>query len=54
MLNRRTFLKTSAAVLPVTAALNALDPTHALGTQETAAAATGPTSQLTPGAPGSG
>ncbi len=46
MLNRRTFLKTSAAVLPMTAALNALDPTHALGMQEITAAATGPTPQL--------
>jgi hypothetical protein len=46
MLNRRTFLKTSAAVLPMTAALNALDPTHALGMQEITAAATGPAPHL--------
>ena len=30
MLNRRTFLKTSAAVIPMTAALNALDRFDAL------------------------
>ncbi len=38
MLNRRTFLKTSAAVIPMTAALNAFDPST-LSSEEVAVAA---------------
>ena len=46
MLNRRTFLKTSAAALPLTAALNALDPASALTAQPTNTAASGPAPHL--------
>jgi hypothetical protein len=49
MLNRRTFLKSSAAVIPMTAALNALDPAPTLSAQEVAVAAvSASTPQLTP------
>jgi hypothetical protein len=49
MLNRRIFLKTSAAVIPMTAALNALDPASALSAEAIAVAAvSGPTPQLIP------
>lgn len=49
MLNRRTFLKTSAAALPMTAALNALDPALTLSAEEVpVAAGGGSTSQLVP------
>ncbi|MFZ0742808.1 MAG: alpha-amylase family protein [Terracidiphilus sp.] len=46
MLNRRTFLKSSAAVLPVTAALNVLDPSSALSAQQFDATASGPAPDL--------
>ena len=47
MLNRRTFLKTGAAALPITAALNAIDPTAALSAQEShSASANGTPSHL--------
>jgi hypothetical protein len=49
MLNRRTFLKTSATVIPMTAALTALDPASTLAAEEVAVAAvSAPTSQLIP------
>ncbi len=49
MLNRRTFLKASAAVIPMTTAIHALDPASALAAEEGAAAAvSGPTPQLAP------
>ena len=49
MLNRRTFLKTSAAVIPVTAALNALDTASTFSAEEvTVASVSGSTSQLVP------
>lgn len=41
MLNRRLFLKTGAAVFPVSAALKALDPAGALAAEEIATAASG-------------
>ncbi|HEX4425067.1 MAG TPA: beta-galactosidase trimerization domain-containing protein, partial [Terriglobales bacterium] len=43
MINRRTFLKTSAAAIPMTAALGALDASSALSTQEV-----GESPELTP------
>ena len=47
MLNRRTFLKNSAAVIPMTATLNALDPASTTSAEEVAAAAvSGSTPQL--------
>ena len=49
MLNRRTFLKTSATVIPMTAALTALDPASTLAAEEVAVAAVSTsTSQLIP------
>src|SRR5437879_6397222 len=49
MLNRRTFLKTSAAAIPMTATLNALDPASTLAKEEVAVAAvSASTSQLIP------
>jgi hypothetical protein len=39
MLNRRTFLKSSAALIPVTAALNAFDPASTLSSEEVAVGA---------------
>jgi hypothetical protein len=48
MLNRRAFLKSTAAVLPMTAALNAFDPATKLNAEEVAAAAHGPAPLLTP------
>jgi hypothetical protein len=39
MLNRRNFLKSSAGVIPMTAALNALDPASTLSAEEVALAA---------------
>jgi hypothetical protein len=49
MLNRRTFLKTSATVIPMTAALTALDPASTLAAEEVAVAAvSASTSQLIP------
>ena len=45
MLNRRTFLKTSAAVIPVTAALNAFDPASTLSSEK---ATVGAVSAFTP------
>jgi hypothetical protein len=49
MLNRRTFLKTSATVIPMTAALTALDPASTLAAEEVAAAAVSASrSQLIP------
>ncbi len=47
MLNRRTFLKTSAAAIPMTAALSALDPNRTLSAEEVSAAS-GPAPQLVP------
>jgi hypothetical protein len=47
MLNRRTFLKTSAAVIPMTATLNALDPPSTHSAEEVVVAAvSGSTPQL--------
>ena len=49
MLNRRTFLKTSAAVLPMTTALNALDTASTFSAEEvTVAPVSGSTFQLVP------
>jgi hypothetical protein len=49
MLNRRTFLKASAAAIPMTAAIHAFDPASALAAEEVATAAvSGPTPQLAP------
>ncbi|HEX8713278.1 MAG TPA: beta-galactosidase trimerization domain-containing protein [Terracidiphilus sp.] len=49
MLNRRTFLKTGAAVVPVSAALGALHPTSALSAELAAGAITGgPAPRLIP------
>jgi hypothetical protein len=49
MLNRRTFLKTSAGVIPMAAAINALDPSSTLFAEETVVApASGPAPKLTP------
>ena len=49
MLNRRTFLKASAAVFPMTTAIHALDPASALAAEEVAAAAvSGQPPQLAP------
>ncbi len=49
MLNRRTFLKTSAAAIPMTAALSTLDPATSLYAEEGAAAAvSGPAPLLIP------
>jgi hypothetical protein len=49
MLNRRTFLKSGAAMVPVSAALSALDPSSALSAQLAAGAITaGPTPTLIP------
>ncbi len=49
MLNRRTFLKTSATVIPMTAALTALDPASTLAAEGVAVAAvSASTSQLIP------
>lgn len=47
MLNRRTFLKTSATAIPMTAAIHALGPASALAAEKVATAAvSGPTPQL--------
>jgi hypothetical protein len=48
MLNRRNFLKTSAAALPLATALNSLGPVTLSAGQIAAAAATGPTPKLIP------
>jgi hypothetical protein len=49
MLNRRTFLKTGAAVIPMTAALSTLDPSSSLYAEEAAAASvSGPSPLLIP------
>ena len=49
MLNRRVFLKNSAAVIPMTAALQVLDPALRLSAEEVAVAAVGASAiQLTP------
>ena len=49
MLNRRTFLKTSAGVIPMAAAINALDPSSTLLAEETVVApSSGPAPKLTP------
>jgi hypothetical protein len=49
MLNRRTFLKTSAAVLPLASALDVLDPAFALSAETVAAAeVSGDTAKLIP------
>src|ERR1039457_6846667 len=49
MLNRRTFLKTSAGVIPMAAAINALDPSSTLLAEKTIVApASGPAPKLTP------
>lgn len=52
MLNRRTFLKSGlksgAAVIPVAAALNAIDPAQALAAQDSADAAIGPRANPVP------
>jgi hypothetical protein len=49
MLNRRNFLKSSAGVIPIKAALNALDPASTLSAEEVALAAVSvSTPQLTP------
>ncbi|HEY2468192.1 MAG TPA: alpha-amylase family protein [Terracidiphilus sp.] len=48
MLNRRAFFKTSVAVIPMAAAITALDPSSTLSAEETAAAsASGPVPKLT-------
>src|SRR5579862_7051395 len=48
MFNRRIFLKTSAGVIPVAAAINALEPGLALCAEATAAPVSGPMPKLTP------
>lgn len=48
MLNRRTFFKTSVGVIPMAAAITALNPSSTLSAEETAAASTnGPIPKLT-------